>query len=149
MTGRRLGALTALVALVAPLAGCGSATPDASAYREQVRLAAGTAVSQVATVGKLLAADRDGKVLGGYGTTVLRSSGDSLDGVRSDLGAVLPPPGQDRTAARAARLLDRAARQLSAAAVALHRDDLASYPHLIDALGRTGAALEQLEGDLR
>jgi hypothetical protein len=145
---RRARTLVAVLCCVGCVA-CGTTTPDRSAYREQAELAVGTALSEVRTVELLLRAEHDEKVLGGYRTTVLRSSGDSLDRTRRTFAGLLPPPGEDRTAGRITALLEKAGQQVGAASLAVHRADRASYGQLVRGLDRTATALSRLGSELR
>lgn len=148
--GRRRAAAGAVLVAVCGLAfaGCGT-SPDASGYREQARLAVGTALSEVRTAELLLRAEDDGKTLGGYPTTVLGSSGDSLATTESSFSSLLPPVGEDRTGARTSELLHRAGEDVGAATLAQHRDERASYPALVHRLERTATELERWQEELR
>jgi hypothetical protein len=152
-SGRRppRSAARASLAALALLAcvGCGTTTPDPSAYREQARLATGAALSEVRTVEKLLTAEQDGKVLGGYATALLRSSSEALDSSTQTFTTYVPPEGQDRTADRTGELLDRAGDDLGAVVVAQHRGDESSYDELVQRLEQTATELQSWQEELQ
>lgn len=139
-------AVSMLVLLLVPLTGCVPASPDTDTYRDAAAQTLGTAVSEVATVEKLLRLLADGDMLRPFAVTQLRYSEDGLEKSTSWFSGLNPPVGSDPLDRRAGRLLEDAGDLVADARVAVHRDQPGRYPTIADDLAKLGTKLERLEG---
>lgn len=141
----RLAVVVTLAALAMVLSGCVVASPDTDTYDDAVAKTVGTAISETATVEKLLRLLVSGDIPRPAVVAQMRYSEQSLERASSWFTRLNPPVGSDSTRDRLSDLLDEASDLLGQARVAIHRDRKSEYPGVADALGGLADRLERLE----
>ena len=138
-----------LLALLLPLAsGCVVASPDTDTYDDAARQSLRTAISETATVERLLRLLADERIPRPAVVAQLRYSEQGLDHASSWFAGLNPPVGSDPTAARLGTLMQDAGDLLGNARVAIHRDQVGQYADIADALDRMVGKLQRAEANV-
>lgn len=146
MSGRVASALV-LGSLVGSLllGGCVPATPDEGTYKDKAALTLGGALSEVATVQKVLETLHEDKMFRPTAITQMRYSGSSLDTNASAFDEVQPPPDLDWLHKKTDDLLSEAQDTTLQARIAIERNETARYPAIAEDLGKLADELDKLE----
>jgi hypothetical protein len=128
------------------VSGCVPASPDADTYRDKTAVTLGAAVSDVATVERLLQMSYDGRMLRATALTQLRYSDGALGTATDAYTELNPPPRLDGLYERSSTLLGDAGDLVAEARIAIERREVDRYPDLADELKKIGSQLEKLEG---
>jgi hypothetical protein len=139
----------AAVLLVAFLAsGCVPASPDVGTYDDKAMRTAGTAVSEVRTVERLLNLLHDERMLRPSAVTQLRYSEEGLGTTTTSFSELNPPSARDQFADRLGGLLDQAEQLVMDARVAVERRAVADYPAIARRLESIAKKLEAVEAEV-
>jgi hypothetical protein len=139
----------AAVLLVAFLAsGCVPASPDVDTYDDKAMRTAGTAVSEVRTVERLLNLLHDERMLRPSAVTQLRYSEEGLGTTTTSFSELNPPSARDQLADRLGGLLDQAEQLVMDARVAVERRAVADYPAIARRLESIAKKLEAVEAEV-
>ena len=131
------------------VAACTPASPDVDTYEQRVSLTLGTAVSDVATVERVLRLLDRGELFAPTAVTQIRNSEDGLGTAATALEEVNPPPPSDALSERCGNLLDQAEDLLQEARIKVKRGEAAVYADLAAKLAALGDELERLEKQLQ
>ncbi|MEU0313162.1 hypothetical protein [Nocardioides sp. NPDC006273] len=142
---RRLVAVLLAAFLVS---GCVPASPDVDTYGDEALRTAGTAVSHVRTVERVLNLLHEQRMLRPTAITQLRYSEDGLGTTTTSFSELNPPLASDPLADRLGGLLDRAEQLVMDARVTVERRAVEDYADVARQLESTAKKLEAVEAGL-
>jgi hypothetical protein len=139
--------MTAVGALLSGvlLSGCIPANPDDDTYKAKASVTVGGALSQVATVQKILESLHQDKLFRTTAIAQMRSSQSSLDTNAGAFNEVHPPPDLDHLYGRINTLLSDANDTAFQARLAIERHEPGRYPRLARDLGKIASQLSKLQ----
>jgi hypothetical protein len=139
----RIGAATVLLAAVLLLAGCVAPAFDSGAFTANGAAAVDSALSETRTTALVVAARLAGRVTHQAADVVVTGSEDAMGPVQDSFGNVdAPSRADDALRARVVDLLDQAASAITAARVAVRRED---RPAMIRAVAQLNRVADQLD----
>jgi hypothetical protein len=143
----RARALLVTVALLVLLSvsACVPANPDDDTYEGKVAVTLGGALSDVATVQRILETLHEGKLLRSAAVAQLRYSQDSLDTNTGAFNEVNPPPDLDWLYTRTNDLLSEAGDATDQARLAIARRQDSRYPAIAHHLKALADELDKLQ----
>jgi hypothetical protein len=141
MSWRWVGAV--LVATL--LSGCVPASPDVDTFEDKAMRTAGTAVSEVRTVERLVTLLDEQRMLRPTAVAQLRYSEEGLGAAATSFNELNPPPARDQLAHRLSTLLDEAEQLVADARIAVARRAVGEYGGIARQLEATAKALEGVE----
>jgi len=146
MSARTLGAGVALACLLVGATACVPASPDDDTYEGKASTTLGGAVSEVATMQKILGALHEGRIFRQTAIAQMRDSQSSLDTNTGAFNEVHPPRDLDWLYRRSNALLSDAADTGNQARLAIERYEAYRYPAIARELGSIADRLGRLEG---
>jgi hypothetical protein len=127
------------------LTGCVTANPDDQTYKDKAALTLGGALSEVATVQKVLESLHQDKMFRTTAIAQMRASQNSLDSNAGAFTEIHPPPDLDWLYNRTDTLLSDAQDTTNAATLAIQRRDVDQYPKIAKDLSKLAHELDKLE----
>lgn len=128
--------------------GCVPASPDVDTYDDEAMRTAGTAVSEVRTVERLLDLLDQDRILRPTAVAQLRYSEDALGSTTTSFSELNPPEARDPLADRLGGLLDQAEQLVMDARVAVERSAVEDYTAIARRLESTAKKLEAVEAEV-
>jgi hypothetical protein len=139
---------TAVLVVVFLVSGCVPASPNVDTYDDEAMRTAGTAVSEVRTVERLLELLEQDRILRPTVVAQMRYSEDALATTTTSFSGLNPPEARDPLADRLGGLLDQAEQLVMDARVAVERRDVGDYTAIARRLESTAKKLKAVEAEV-
>jgi hypothetical protein len=142
----RRGPLVSLLLALFAVTGCVAPSFDSGAFRQNAVAALGSALSEARTAALAMQARLDERVTNAYVDTVVTEDESAMGPIEDSFGSVDPPTRvDDALRDRVSKMLSDTADALSAARIAVRRDDRAGMRTTIRELTRLGNELDKAQ----